>query len=114
LPGVRALPRQQPRVPALREGGVMSNVIDFTQRLRERQFAAALARHLRPGWRLLMDPAFEPDCIAFLSHFPDVLFAGRDAYAALAPRVAELGGKLAVPRALPFIHVSPSFVEAPR
>jgi hypothetical protein len=75
----------------------VSNVIDFTQRLRERQFAAAVAKQLRPGWRLLMDPAFEPDVVAFLSHFPDVLFAGRDAFAALAPRVAELGGKVATP-----------------
>lgn len=71
-----------------------AQVIDFTQRLRERQFAAAIARHLRPGWRLILDPAFEPDTIAFLTHFPDVLFVGSKAFDALAPRVGELGGKV--------------------
>jgi hypothetical protein len=73
----------------------MSNVIDFTPRLRERQFAEALGKHLMPGWVLILDPAFAPDDLTLLTHFPDALFAGEKAYAALAPRVAELGGRVA-------------------
>lgn len=61
---------------------------------RERAFAAAVAERLRPGWTLVLEPACEPDTVAFFDHWPDRIFAGRDVYAAMAPRVAELGGKL--------------------